>query len=227
MNEDVYSKEQEEVVVSATTPSEVPYASFKAWRSRGLRKREEWMVDLTSSSAEFHCAETGERIHVPKDQASSRILFTQQAFFVSGKTVNVRQGKKAYTLSLDATGKSELKAWFPPKTVEDMKKDLRNWGIGLILLGVLHFLLSGFLDPVWGAVIVVVGVLNLLIRRRGMFIVNGLALIGVGIMNIVSMCSSLSAGASGGGAVSTPWVVMGLFQIGWGVQEIRKYAQYG
>lgn len=45
-------------------------------------------------------------------------------------------------------------------------------------------MLAGFLDPAWGAVLIVIGALTLLIQRRGMFIVVGMALLLAGIMNI-------------------------------------------
>ena len=98
-------------------------------------------------------------------------------------------------------------------TQESMKKDLRGWGIWLIILGFIHFAFAGLLDPVWGAIIIVIGILNLCIQRRGMFIVNGCALVLVGIMNI----------AAGGGL----WAVFGVLQIIWGSKEIKKYSLVG
>ena len=93
-----------------------------------------------------------------------------------------------------------------PEEAEDannsdaMEKDIRNWGIWLIVLGVVHFIAAGYLDPVWGGIIIIIGILNLCIRRRGMFIVNGAALILVGIMNI---SGSLLEGFGG-------WTVLGV-----------------
>ena len=72
-------------------------------------------------------------------------------------------------------------------------------------------LFSNFLDPIWGIVIAVLGTLNLLIAKRGMFIANGIALLLVGFLNM----------AAGGG-----WKVFGMIQIIWGVQEIRKFRRY-
>jgi len=111
-----------------------------------------------------------------------------------------------------SSGNIEAEAESP----DEMKGDLRGWGIGLIILGFLHFVFAGFLNPVWGAVIIIIGFLNLVIISRNMFIVNGVALIIVGLLNIIS---TISMGAGG-------WVIFGAFQIYWGVKEIFKYEKY-
>jgi len=95
----------------------------------------------------------------------------------------------------------------------DLGRELRGWSGSLIFMGILHFLLAGLLDPVWGIVLVLLGILNLAIRSRGMFIVNGLALLAVGLMNIFS-------GEIGG------WAFFGALQIYWGIKEMVKFAKY-
>ncbi|MGD2125640.1 MAG: hypothetical protein PVG99_06135 [Desulfobacteraceae bacterium] len=103
----------------------------------------------------------------------------------------------------------------PERTVPDMKKELRNWGIGLIVLGAIHLFVK-FLASAWGVVIIAIGILNLFVPKRGMFILNGIVLLFVGIMNIVA---AKQAGQGG-------WGVFGILQIVWGVQEIRKFKRY-
>ena len=100
----------------------------------------------------------------------------------------------------------------------DMDERLKKWGIGLVILGVIHILASQFLDPVWGGIIVILGILNLVIKKRGMFVANGIALLLVGLLNILS------------GFLDDPvnffWGVFGIVQLIWGIQEIRKYKLY-
>ena len=113
-------------------------------------------------------------------------------------------------LSQEQSSKKEI------VTRNDMKKNLRTWGIALIVLGIIHFAAARFLDPVWGGVIIVIGILNLCIRHRGMFIVNGTALMLFGILNIVG---SLIDGGVG-------WIIFGALQLWWGATEIRKFSKY-
>jgi hypothetical protein len=100
----------------------------------------------------------------------------------------------------------------------EMDERLKKWGIGLIILGVIHILASQFLDPVWGGIIIILGILNLVIKKRGMFVANGIALLLVGLLNILS------------GFLDNPvnffWGVFGIVQLIWGIQEIRKYKLY-
>lgn len=100
-----------------------------------------------------------------------------------------------------------------PKAV--IKSDIRGWGIGFIIIGIIHIVVP-VLDPVWGGLLIVLGVLELFIQRRGMYILNGLIIIGAGIGNLVT------AIAAGGGG----WAGFAGLQFLWGVNEFRKFFKY-
>ena len=103
----------------------------------------------------------------------------------------------------------------PLETLEaEIKRDIRSWGVGLIVIGVIHLVLSEFLDPIWGGILIAIGISCLLIKRRSMYIVIGIALILVGIMNI------FLTGFGG-------WTIFGVFQIGFGIYQIHKFQKYG
>lgn len=99
-------------------------------------------------------------------------------------------------------------------STDDIKVDIRGWGFGLIFFGLVHIVASGFLNPVWGGVIILVGIINLCVQHRIMYIANGVAILMAGVMN-------LALTGSGG------WTVFGMFQLFWGVSEIKKFFQYG
>ncbi len=94
------------------------------------------------------------------------------------------------------------------ETRQQIQNYVRGWGGSLIALGVLHFLLAGFLSPVWGVVLIALGIVNLILPHRPMLIINGLAIVVVGLMNM-----------SGGPG----WSVFGLLQLFWGGKEIVKF----
>jgi len=104
------------------------------------------------------------------------------------------------------------------KLLPQMNESLRKWGIGLIVLGIVHLVLTNFLDPLWGPIIIILGILNLIIKKRGMFIANGAALLLVGIINILGT-TLLKGGGFG-------WLIFGVLQLVWGTQEIRKFKLY-
>jgi hypothetical protein len=104
------------------------------------------------------------------------------------------------------------------KDLPDIDVALKKWGIGLIILGIIHLVLTKFLNPVWGVLIIILGILNLVIQKKEMFIANGIALLLVGILNIVG---SLIPGSG-----NIPWIIFGLLQLYWGIREIQKYNKY-
>ncbi len=100
----------------------------------------------------------------------------------------------------------------PEATVEDLKQEVRGWGIGLIVLGAAQYFLP-FLDPMWAFFVVPLGVLSLLFSHRVMFIAIGVGLVVVGLSNVFG-------GGFGG------WTIYGVAQIYWGAQEFGKFGKY-
>jgi len=101
------------------------------------------------------------------------------------------------------------------KKTATMSDDLKGWGVGLLVMGGLHFFIP-VLEATWGIALIVLGVLCLAINHRGMFIALGGCLIFVGLMNI--------AGGIAGG--SHFWSLFGCFQIYWGIKEMVKFGKY-
>lgn len=96
-----------------------------------------------------------------------------------------------------------------------IKKDIRNWGIGLLIIGTISIFLP-ILDAVWGVVLIVAGVIELIIQHKNFYIVNGILLILVGIMNA---SSAIFDGVSF-------WAGIGVMQCIWGINEFRKFGKY-
>jgi len=187
--------------------------TFNVTEIKGFKKGLTWTVNLFSTQAEFSCPETGARIVITRADANTLIFFPQGGLFSEGTTAVISGVSFEF-----GANKSRLLNWLPLKNSDILKKDLKGWGISLLAIGVLSIIFSSMLDPVWGVVLIVLGIINLLIRHRAMFIINGLALIFIGVLNILSVL-----GASSG---FNFWMGFGVFQIIWGVQEIKKYKRY-
>ncbi|HOO54795.1 MAG TPA: hypothetical protein PLM24_03230 [Methanothrix sp.] len=106
-----------------------------------------------------------------------------------------------------------LPSGVPNKTVAEMKRDVRLWGTALVGIGIFGIMLSGFLDPVWGIILVIFGAAALGIQERSMFIPLGMALLFAGLINV-----------SGGGLGIES--IFGLLMIALGAQEIRAIRTY-
>jgi uncharacterized membrane protein HdeD (DUF308 family) len=96
----------------------------------------------------------------------------------------------------------------------DLDKYLKTSGIVLIVLGFLHFLIPQYLMFSFGAILIFLGVFSLIFRIRCMLIVFGILLILLGIWNL---------GITGLEGTTGFWSILGIFQIYWGIKEIRMF----
>ena len=170
------------------------------------------ITDSKYTGAKIECPKCKKSLVAPASQTlcpSCSAELKEGSVFCAHCGFNLRTGR---TVPAAVSAPASQKEW----TAADMKKDLRGWGFGLIVLGVVSFVLAGFLDPVWGGLLIVIGVLALLIQRRGMFIVIGIGLLLAGIMNIIPVA----------GEFQVFWAIFGFLQLYWGVQEIRKFRKY-
>jgi len=94
----------------------------------------------------------------------------------------------------------------------DVTPVLWHRGTGMIVMGVVHLIVPGL---AWQAAIplILIGVLNIVLPIRGMFILNGLLLLGIGILNALS----------GWDVGSVFWKYFGIIQGGWGLEEIGAF----
>jgi len=92
-----------------------------------------------------------------------------------------------------------------------MQSEINSWSWGLLAMGVISLLLSWFLNPAWGVVLIGTGIAAMMVKKRFMFIVFGVVLVFAGITNL----------SVGGG-----WMLFGGLQCYWGIQEFIKYSAY-
>ncbi len=95
--------------------------------------------------------------------------------------------------------------------------ELDRAGLPLLILGCIHLFVER-LDLAWGLVLIAVGIANIFVtkplgKRRELFIVNGIAIIVAGIINIVA-AEHYDVHVLG---------LFGLLQWAWGFHEMRKF----
>lgn len=123
---------------------------------------------------------------------------------------------------------SRIRSWLAETPAEERREaekearsrlaaELRGRGVVYLLLGGAHFVFSNSLEPTWGVVLVLIGLLNLAVVDRSLFIINGVALVLAGAWNAL-------IGELGG---SFGWRMLGIGQVVWGLQEFSRYGHYG
>jgi hypothetical protein len=90
-----------------------------------------------------------------------------------------------------------------------MRNYVRQSGIGWLFVAAIQFVFSGFLSMEWGIVCLVLGLLSIALPYRGMLVLNGLAMMGIGVVN-----------ATGQGGMQ----IFGVMQVFWGFKELRRFA---
>lgn len=67
-----------------------------------------------------------------------------------------------------------------------MLKEIRSWGIWLLVLGAIHIFTAGFLNAGWGILLIVVGLASFFFRSASMFVVYGITLAWAALSNMLS-----------------------------------------
>jgi hypothetical protein len=93
-----------------------------------------------------------------------------------------------------------------------MLKENRSWGFGLLLIGALHVVTSGFLSAPWGIMLIAAGLASFYFRTAPMFIVYAVTLAWAGLSNLI------------GG--ETGWIILAFFQMFLAFSVFRKYRRF-
>jgi hypothetical protein len=184
-------------------------------RNRGQANNSLARLRSTSNAARLRCRQdyaclpTATVIHLPNE----------------GKTLFVRHEEPEDRMTEDTTSSDMNEAVQPLKSTETpskgvevsaleqaMRDDIRKWAWGLLIFGTVSILLSGFLDPIWGGMLIIGGIVGFFVKKRGAFVVFGSVLILAALMNI----SSFKPG----------WIVLGVLQIYCAIQEFLRFRRY-
>ncbi len=197
----------------------------RAWTG----KIPEWTILLSQDEIEFSCTP---KYHfaIPKEKADS-IKFSIGIF--SAYNVIVNHNSEKLKLLVPDEDMPTLLAWVKlkgfnfseeeikkvqefEKNMFNVKKNMRNIGGATVLIGLIHFAHPEFFAQWWGIILIIAGILYIFFPRRKMFIVDGVVITSAGVLNVAF---SLSKGGSG-------WTLLGILQLVWGINEIRKFKKY-
>lgn len=93
-----------------------------------------------------------------------------------------------------------------------MRRDIRSWGGWMIVLGIISFISSGFLDSSWGVLLIVVGLSSLIFQTPAMYIIYGVTLAWAAVNNVL-----LGSGT---------WAVFSLVQVVMAVQTFGQFRRF-
>lgn len=101
----------------------------------------------------------------------------------------------------------------PDEPLQDTKmlREIRSWGITLLILGAIQILAAGFLSNTWGILLVIVGLASFYFRSAAMFVIYG---------TILSWAAVSNAFSSGG------WAAFSLIQAFFAFQTFRQFFRF-
>ncbi|NDJ74712.1 MAG: hypothetical protein GYB65_00520 [Chloroflexi bacterium] len=124
-----------------------------------------------------------------------------------------------HRLEIDRKTAQKLHKWMPPRTAFNLKRDLQRAGRALIVVGILHLLLAGILNGIWGVMLIAVGILNLVILHRNMFLLNGSTILIASANNFLVAFVLAERGVA-------CLVIFAALQVFWGIVELRRARLY-
>lgn len=93
-----------------------------------------------------------------------------------------------------------------------LEKDLKGWCRALILIGIISLLVPNFLSPVWGVILIILGILTFFIIEPAMYLVFSSIIIMLGISNSITS--------------SVGWSIFSVIQIIIGFYIFKSYFNY-
>jgi len=93
-----------------------------------------------------------------------------------------------------------------------MLKEIRSWSLWLLGLGVLHIILSGFLNASWGILLIIVGVASFYYRTSSIFIIYVATLTWAAVSNFKSLESG--------------WIFFSLVQVFIAFRVFQQYRRF-
>jgi hypothetical protein len=148
---------------------------------------------------------SGESAHGPYTMTEAESLVQAHEKITTGKSLaNLRQQ------SVLINGKEEAPSKSPNH--EKMLHEIRNWGLTLLVIGVIQIFSSGFLSNTWGILLVIVGLASFYFRSSAMFVVYGTTLSWAAISNAL--------GSSGG------WFAFSVLQAFFAFQTFRQFFRF-
>jgi hypothetical protein len=143
-------------------------------------------------------------------------------------------------LKRNSTPKAKRTKQLAQKMDAAMRKELFNWGIGFIIWGIVLIIFGAIQFSelgLWAFCIVIVGILNLFVRQRALFIVNGITVCVSGALSLflLTMNSFLTNREIGVNAGTGRFelitgmgfiLLISIVQMYMGVQAFKKFEEY-
>lgn len=156
---------------------------------------------------------------LPREEAARHIRFNYD--LVHGRTVSfvIVEGLKAHTFKCPLLELEQLLNWLPQKPREEQEREIRRYGVALVLLGAALLLFPQYFFWAWGLVFIFLGLAGIWWTRDAFYGVNAAAMF---VVSLVLLFPPLPLGLRPGANTETARLLatgLGSLLIIWSVQQ--------
>jgi hypothetical protein len=187
------------------------------------RRSAAWEVRLGDDLATFIGPKGQGRFVISRECGRLEFQFRQAGLLMLDESSVARVRGRVFDFG---PHKAQLEAWLPPLSPTQLGREARLMGTGLLLVGALSFYHPAVAGPILGGLLIILGLFNLLMPRRGAFFANGLLLLTTGTATLLGLVLTAQALAIAGPVLSIFWGVLGLFEFAWGYRAFANFRKF-
>lgn len=143
-------------------------------------RNEQWQVHLEEDLLSLHAPDGRIVMMLPREESALHIRFDWDLLRGRMVSFEVVEGLKAYRFRCGLRDLRALLGWLPRKSREELEKEVRFYGVAVVLIGVFQLLFPAYYFWGWGLGCVGVGLAGVCFPRRWIFAVNALGMLFVG-----------------------------------------------
>ena len=135
-----------------------------------------WTVQLEDDLLSLLSPEGRLIMMLPQEDAARHMRFDRNLRHGGTVSFVLMDGLKAYTFKCPSTDRRALLKWLPQKSHQVLTREIRLYGVALILVGALQLLFQSYFFWGRGLAVLLLGVGNIVYERRTVFAINGIML---------------------------------------------------
>ncbi len=180
----------------------------------------EWLAQLDEDIMSLTSPEGRLVLMIPREDAARLVRF--QWDVMKGRTVSfvVVAGLKAYNFACPEATLRRLLAWVPTRPEEEIREEVRRYGLALVLLGAALLLFQDYFFAGWGVLFVLFGAGNIRYPWRVLYAANGAVMLILGLVFLFTATRPIGIDPEAmSEAIRVAHIGLGSLLLIWGVEQ--------
>ena len=220
----VIEPDQSFLAISQVGKREKPVIkAFSVTQKIGSHMSRRWDITLNEDYAVFSARDGGDRFIIDRQKGRPEFQFRRSGFLLLSEGASAFLRGKVFDFG---KYKNILSKWLPAPSPADLRKEQTVWGLLLVLIGALSLLLNLTLAPILGSILILLGAINFILHKRGIWLFNGMGLLVNGAFMVGSTTFTQLPWHSSNTIVTMFWIALGFVQVVLGFQAARQFDRF-